>query len=83
MMQHQLIIYNIPIIVGSLVSSKVLNIIGFVDPTAAIEKLLAYKQPIAFPTIAFLTTLVLYLVLGRVSVDGYAHWISSTHTLGT
>ncbi|MEM4465993.1 MAG: 4Fe-4S binding protein [Nitrososphaerota archaeon] len=71
MMQHQLIIYNIPIIVGSLVSSKVLNIIGFVDPTAAIEKLLAYKQPIVFPTIAFLTTLVLYLVLGRV----FCGWI--------
>lgn len=71
MMQHILIIYGIPIVIGSLISSKVLGIVGFIDPSAAIEKLLAYKQLIVFPTVAFLTTLILYLVLGRV----FCGWI--------
>lgn len=63
--QHTLIFYGVPIVIGSLLSSRVLGVIDFVDLTAAIEKVLAYKQLIVFPTIAFLTTFILYLILGR------------------
>lgn len=68
---YLLVTWSMSIITGSLLSSRFLGVISFSDPFAAVEKIVSYKETIAFPLVAFVITVSLYGILGRV----FCGWI--------